>query len=63
MTTPGRYVHITGCGIDRVINEQGLEWTLDRHAHAHRKGIDGISAWCPGLEITETDEPEVEAGA
>jgi hypothetical protein len=39
------YVHITtACGVDKTVADQATDWILDRHAHAHNKGIDGLSA-------------------
>ncbi len=30
-------------------------WISDRHAHAHNKGSDGLSACCDGLTVTPVE--------
>lgn len=50
------------CGLDWQGPKAAWDnWFSDRHAHAHQKGIDGLSATCPDLNVTEA-EPELEAG-
>jgi len=52
------YVRITApCGVDQTVHEQATDWITDRHAHAHQKGVDGLSAGgCP-VEIERVAQP------
>jgi hypothetical protein len=52
------YVHITApCGVDQTVAEGATDWILDRHAHAHQKGIDGLSAGPCGIAVAPCSSP------
>jgi hypothetical protein len=52
-------VHVTAaCGLDWTGPRHAWEvWVSDRHAHAHNKGADGLSAICPGVNMTPVNDP------
>ena len=59
----GDVVRVTAnCGLDWTGPRHAWDgWLSDRHAHAHNKGRDGLSACCDGLRLTPA-EPDPEAG-
>ena len=53
------------CGYGWSGPERAWDWISDRHAHAHNKGIDGLSAasrWDVRHIAAEQPELEAEAG-
>jgi hypothetical protein len=56
------YVKITSeCGrMDgRIVAEGAIPWLQDRHAHAHQKGIDGLSAGGCRFDIRPAPIPDM----
>jgi hypothetical protein len=51
---PGDIIHVTaGCGLGWTGPRHAWDvWFSDRHAWAHTKGRDGLSASCPGTAAT-----------
>jgi hypothetical protein len=60
---PGDVVRVTAtCGLDWTGPRHAWDgWISDRHAHAHNKGRDGLSASCGRLTVTPV-APDPQAG-
>ena len=57
------YVRITtACGVDQKVAKRAVEWITDRHAHAHQKGVGGLSAGGCEVRVEPVAETEMEAG-
>jgi hypothetical protein len=54
----GGYVRITApCGAGQAAHEQAIERILDRHAHAHDKGRDGLPAAGCAIQAERLAQP------